>query len=75
MALFYYQYAKSLHMTQLDDLDRRILAALQENGRLTNIEVAKRVGLSHSSCSRRITRLEREGFITGYRALTDRLKL
>jgi len=62
-------------MTQLDDLDRRILAALQENGRLTNIEVAKRVGLSHSSCSRRITRLEREGIITGYRALTNRLKL
>ncbi len=60
---------------KLDDLDWRILTALQENGRLSNVEVAKLVGLSHSSCSRRIARLEREGIITGYRALTDRRKL
>ena len=62
-------------MTKLDEQDRLILAVLQENGRLSNVDVAKRVGLSHSSCSRRITRLEREGIITGYRALTDRQKL
>jgi Lrp/AsnC family leucine-responsive transcriptional regulator len=62
-------------MTKLDALDRKILAALQANGRLSNIDVAAQVGLSHSSCSRRIARLEREGVIVGYRALTDRQKL
>lgn len=62
-------------MTKLDHRDREIIAALQENGRLSNIEVAERVNLSHSSCSRRITRLEKDGIITGYRALTDRAKL
>lgn len=62
-------------MTRLDDIDTRILAALQDNGRLSNIDVAERVGLSHSSCSRRISRLEREGVILGYRALTDRQKM
>ena len=62
-------------MVKLDDFDRKIIAALQTNGRLSNIEVAGLVGLSHSSCSRRIARLEREGVIVGYRALTDRQKL
>jgi Lrp/AsnC family leucine-responsive transcriptional regulator len=62
-------------MAKLDDIDLRILAALQENGRLSNIELAERVGLSHSSCSRRITRLERDGVILGYRALTDRQQM
>ena len=62
-------------MAKLDDNDRKIIVALQANGRLSNIEVAKRVNLSHSSCSRRIARLEREGVIVGYRALTDRQKL
>lgn len=62
-------------MQKLDDYDRNIIAALQTKGRLSNIEVADRVNLSHSSCSRRIARLEREGVIVGYRALTDRLKL
>ena len=62
-------------MAKLDDSDRKIIAALQGNGRLSNIEVAGIVNLSHSSCSRRIARLEREGVIVGYRALTDRRKL
>lgn len=62
-------------MAKLDEYDRKIIAALQANGRLSNINIAQRVNLSHSSCSRRIARLEREGFITGYRALTDRQKL
>ena len=66
------QNAKSVQMARLDDTDLKILAALQENGRLSNIEVAELVGLSHSSCSRRIARLERDGVILGYRALTDR---
>ncbi len=62
-------------MTKLDDYDRKIIVALQANGRLSNIDVAGQVNLSHSSCSRRIARLEREGVIVGYRALTDRQKL
>ena len=62
-------------MTKIDDYDRKIITALQANGRLSNIDVAERVNLSHSSCSRRIARLEREGVIVGYRALTDRQKL
>ena len=62
-------------MVKLDDSDRKIITALQKNGRISNIEVAGIVNLSHSSCSRRIARLEREGVIVGYRALTDRQKL
>ena len=62
-------------MTKLDDHDRRIIAALQADGRLSNIDIAAKVNLSHSSCSRRIARLEREGVIVGYRAQTDRQKL
>ena len=62
-------------MAELDEFDRKIIAALQENGRLTNMEVAGMVNLSHSSCSRRIARLERDEVITGYRALTNRARL
>ena len=62
-------------MFKLDYFDRKIIAALQANGRLSNIDIAGLVNLSHSSCSRRIASLEREGVITGYRALTDRQKL
>lgn len=58
-------------MTEIDDFDRGIISALQDNARLTNMELADKVGLSHSACSRRIARLERDGVITGYRALTD----
>ena len=64
-----------MQMVKLDDFDRRIIAALRKNGRLSNIDVAEKVGLSHSSCSRRIARLERDGVIVGYRALTDRHRL
>ena len=53
---------------------RKIIAALQINGRLSNVDVAEKVGLSHSSCLRRITRLEKEQIILGCRALTDRHK-
>ena len=68
-------FEKGLQMYELDEFDRAIVKALQENGRLSNVEIAERVGLSHSSCSRRIARLEREEVIIGYRALTDRFKL
>ncbi|MFC3677945.1 Lrp/AsnC family transcriptional regulator [Ferrovibrio xuzhouensis] len=59
----------------LDEFDRRILAALQADGRLSNVELADRVGLSPSPCLRRVKRLEQEGYIRGYRAILDRGRL
>jgi Lrp/AsnC family transcriptional regulator, leucine-responsive regulatory protein len=56
----------------LDAIDRRIVAALQADGRLTNADLAQRVGLSPSPCLRRVNRLEREGYIEGYRAILRR---
>ncbi len=56
----------------LDRTDRKILLALQNDGRLTNVELAERIGLSPSPCLRRVKRLEREGVIRGYRAVVDR---
>ncbi|HEX2553679.1 MAG TPA: Lrp/AsnC family transcriptional regulator [Microvirga sp.] len=56
----------------LDAIDLRILGSLQEDGRLTNNDLADRVGLSPSPCLRRVRRLEAEGFIRGYRAVIDR---
>lgn len=55
--------------------DMRILAALQEDGRLTNQDLADRVGLSTSPCWRRVRRLEEEGVIQGYKAVLDRRQL
>ena len=55
----------------LDDIDRRILRALQEDGRLTVTELAGRVGLTASPCLRRLRLLERDGVIRGYAALVD----
>jgi Lrp/AsnC family transcriptional regulator, leucine-responsive regulatory protein len=59
----------------LDNLDRRIVAALQSDGRLTNVELAERIGLSASPCLRRVKRLEREGYIDGYRAMLRRTQV
>jgi Lrp/AsnC family leucine-responsive transcriptional regulator len=56
----------------LDAIDLRILTSLQEDGRLTNNDLADRVGLSPSPCLRRVRRLEQEGFIRSYRAVLDR---
>lgn len=56
----------------LDAIDCRIIAALQADGRLSNLELADRVGLSPSPCLRRVKRLEREGYIQGYRAVLQR---
>ncbi|HEV8462159.1 MAG TPA: Lrp/AsnC family transcriptional regulator [Gaiellaceae bacterium] len=55
----------------MDAIDRKILAELQMNGRLTLTELADRVRLSLSPCQRRLRRLERDGAIRGYRALID----
>ncbi|HEV2558899.1 MAG TPA: Lrp/AsnC family transcriptional regulator [Microvirga sp.] len=57
---------------QLDAIDLRILKALQDDARLTNSDLADRVGLSASPCLRRVRRLEKEGFIRTYRAVLDR---
>jgi len=59
----------------LDAIDRLILGALQADGRLTNVELAERVGLSPSPCLRRVKRLEREGYIGGYRAVLPRSRV
>ena len=62
-------------MPTADRTDRRILEALQADGRLTNVELAERVALSPSPCLRRVRRLETEGFIAGYRAVLDRRRV
>ena len=53
---------------ELVAIDRRIVTELQTNARLSNIELAEKVGLSPSPCLRRVKRLERDGYIDGYRA-------
>ncbi|MEU2130372.1 Lrp/AsnC family transcriptional regulator [Streptomyces sp. NPDC018352] len=55
----------------LDAVDRDILFHLRQDGRLTNVELAKRVGLTPPPCLRRVKRLEEAGVITGYRAVID----
>jgi DNA-binding Lrp family transcriptional regulator len=59
----------------LDDIDRKILAELQADGRMTNVELARRAGISAPPCLRRVRRLEEGGYITGYHATTDAQKL
>lgn len=59
-----------LQMT-LDAIDQKILAALQGNARLTNVELAEQAGLSPSPCLRRVRTLEDDGIIKGYAALVD----
>lgn len=59
----------------LDAIDRRMLEALQADGRLSNVELADRVGLSPSPCLRRLKRLEKDGVIAGYRASLDRERI
>jgi len=58
-------------METFDRIDVRIMAALQENGRLTNVELSQRVGLSETPCLRRVRRLEQEGVIARYAAVLD----
>ncbi|MBZ4321922.1 Lrp/AsnC family transcriptional regulator [Streptomyces huiliensis] len=53
---------------KIDAIDRDILFHLQQDGRLTNVELARRVGLTPPPCLRRVKRLEEAGIITGYRA-------
>ncbi len=60
---------------ELDRYDRQILATLQLEGRISNQELADRIGLSPSPCLRRVKTLEESGLIIGYRALLDAKKL
>ena len=61
--------------SQLDVTDWKMLRELQANGRITNVELASRVGLSPPPCLRRMQALERNGVITGYRATLDAARL
>lgn len=56
---------------KLDDIDRRILRDLQDNGRMTNVELARRSGISAPPCLRRVRVLEESGYIRGYHADLD----
>jgi len=59
----------------LDETDRRILRALQEDARLTTAQLAEKVGLSTTPCWNRLKRLEQQGYIEGYIALLNQAKL
>ena len=56
---------------QLDQTDWKILRELQDDARITNVELARRVGISPPPCLRRVRALEQSGIITGYRTLVD----
>jgi len=58
-------------MTDIDRIDRKILHELTRNGRISNLELAERIGLSPSASLRRVAALERIGVIKGYRAVLD----
>ncbi|HEY8604087.1 Lrp/AsnC family transcriptional regulator [Tsuneonella suprasediminis] len=62
-------------MANLDDIDRKLLAELQSEGRVTNVELATRVGLTAPPCLRRVRTLEEDGVIRGYHAELDPSKL
>ncbi|MBK5926212.1 Lrp/AsnC family transcriptional regulator [Rhodobaculum claviforme] len=57
--------------SRLDPIDRKILAELQADGRMTNVELARRVGISAPPCLRRVRTLEEQGFLRGYHADVD----
>ena len=65
----------SANQKKLDRIDRNILVELQKNGRLSNVELSKRVGLSPTPCLERVKRLEAENYIEGYRAVLNPVKL
>ena len=62
-------------MVKLDRIDINILVQLHQDGRLTNVELASRVGLSPSPCLQRTKRLEKEGLISSYRAVVELAKI
>ena len=58
-------------MAKMDEINRKILRELSRDGRMSNLDLADRVGLSPSACLRRVQELERSGVIRGYRAVID----
>jgi DNA-binding Lrp family transcriptional regulator len=65
-----------IHVSKnLDEIDLKILSEIQADGRITNVELAKRVGISPPPCLRRVRSLEEEGYIQGYRGLLDPRRL
>ncbi|MFT9440725.1 Lrp/AsnC family transcriptional regulator [Acetobacter papayae] len=62
---------RSLKVVDLDAVDLRIVAELQDDGRITNVELARRVGISAPPCLRRVRRLEDDGVVRGYHADPD----
>ena len=62
-------------MNKIDAIGDKILQELSSDGRLSNLELAERVGLSPSACLRRVQDMERRGLIRGYRAVLDRAML
>jgi Lrp/AsnC family leucine-responsive transcriptional regulator len=58
-------------VTDIDRIDRRILGLLQADGRISTVELAQRIGLSPTSTSERLKRLQRDGYVAGYRAVLD----
>jgi Lrp/AsnC family transcriptional regulator, leucine-responsive regulatory protein len=73
--LFWSEDFDDMPKPDLDPADCRIVAELQANGRLSNVELADKIGLSPSPCLRRVKRLEREGYIEGYRAALRRERI
>ena len=64
-----------MRRVRLDRIDRRILRDLQEDGRITNVELARRAGISAPPCLRRVRALEEAGYIRGYHAQLDAERL
>lgn len=62
-------------MAKIDDINTRILRALLQDGRISNLDLAEKVGLSPSACLRRVQELERDGVIKGYRTVIDPAKV
>ncbi|HPF79076.1 MAG TPA: Lrp/AsnC family transcriptional regulator, partial [Alphaproteobacteria bacterium] len=62
-------------MTNIDRINKKILQELQKDGRISNTDLAERVGLSPSACLRRVQELERQDIITGYRAVINHAAL
>jgi Lrp/AsnC family leucine-responsive transcriptional regulator len=73
--LYCAQIQKDAMTMEIDRYDRRILEVLQHDGRLSNQELADRIGLSPSPCLRRVRALEESGYLIGYRALVNAKKL
>ena len=65
----------AIEQPELDPIDRRILAELQQDGRMTNVELARRADITAPPCLRRMRRLEESGIIRGYHADTDPQRL